>query len=303
MIRALYSAASGMLAQQMNVDTVSNNLANVNTPGFKKGRVEFQELMYQTLREPGAPSAMGQAIATGLQVGHGVRPSSSQRIFSVGTLQTTESDLDLAVEGQGFFQVQRPDGTIAYTRDGSFHLDGLRTVVTSQGLRVLGQSGLIAVPAGAANLSVLADGTVTAQLLGEEGSVILGKLDNGPISLPETLEGLTIDASGRITGNLPGRPETFIIGQVLLADFPNPAGAGALGGNLYGQTFSSGEPSIGRPTENGLGAIKQRTLELSNVQVVDEMVSLIMAQRAYEINSKAIQSADEMLAQANNLRR
>jgi flagellar basal-body rod protein FlgG len=292
-----------MLAQQMNVDTISNNLANVNTPGFKKGRVEFQELMYQTVREPGAPGVGGQAVAFGIQVGHGVRPASSQRIFSVGTLQTTESDLDMAVEGRGFFQVQRPDGTIAYTRDGSFHLDGFRTVATSQGLRVLGQSGLIAVPAGAANLTVLADGTVTAQLPGEAEPTILGKLDNGPISLPEMLEGMTIDASGRITGNLPGRSETFLVGRVLLADFPNPSGAGALGANLYEQTFSSGEPFVGGPTENGLGDIRQYTLELSNVQVVDEMVSLIMAQRAYEINSKAIQSADEMLAQANNLRR
>lgn len=303
MIRALYSAASGMLAQQMNVDIISNNLANVNTPGFKKGRVEFQELMYQNLREPGASVVLGQAIPTGIQVGHGVRPSASQRIFSVGILQTTESDLDVAVEGRGFFQVQRPDGTLAYTRDGSFHLDGLRTIVTSQGLRVLGQSGLIAVPAGAANLTVLADGTVTAELPDQDGPVILGKLDNGPISLPEGLEGLSVDASGRITGNLPGRPETFVVGRILLADFPNPAGVGALGGNLYGQTFSSGEPAVGGPAENGLGDIKQRTLELSNVQVVEEMVSLIMAQRAYEINSKAIQSADEMLAQANNLRR
>ncbi|ADL08731.1 flagellar basal-body rod protein FlgG [Thermosediminibacter oceani] len=268
MMRALWSASSGMLAQQLNVDVISNNLANVNTTGYKKSRVEFKDLLYETLRRPDVFQP-GQGNPVGLQVGHGVRPASTTRFFTEGNLQQTGNTFDLAIEGEGFFVVERPDGSRAFTRDGSFKvsIDGDdRYLVTSEGYYVL-------------------------------------DTDEDYISIPEDLTDINISANGTITGrDADGNIEE--IGTIALARFLNPEGLLAVGNNLFEQTAASGEYQLKEdPNEPGFGTILQGFLEMSNVQVVDEMVNLIVAQRAYEINTKAIQTADEMLGQANNLRR
>ncbi len=258
MLRALYSAASGMMAQQTNIDTISNNLANVNTTGFKKGRAEFQDLMYAHIRPP----IVGDV---GIMVGQGSRLSSISRIFANGSLQPTGQPMDLAIQGGGFFKVQRKDGTIAYTRDGAFHLDGQRRLVTAVGDLLLGKDGPITLPEAAVNHEVTADGIVRY--------------------------------ANQETG------ETSELGTIELAVFPNPSGLFGLGDNLYAASDASGKPTA-MPAGNSVsGRIVQGYLEASNVQSVEEMVSLIVAQRAYEINSKAVQSADEMLGIANQLRR
>lgn len=261
MIRALWSAASGMYSQQTAVDTISNNLANVNTSGYKRVRLEFQDLLYQNLR----PTLPGEA---GLQVGLGVKSAASARSFGVGNLQQTDNPLDLAIEGPGFFEVELPDG-VAYTRDGSFKLDSEGRVVTTGGyvVRLMGSGGdgdALEIPEGSSDLRVAKDGTVTVK---DED----GELDE--------------------------------IGRIRLVNFVNPAGLEAIGENLYRATQACGDTIEGDPGEEGFGGIAQGFLEMSNVQVVTEMINLIMAQRAYELNSKAIQSADEMLGIANNLRR
>lgn len=266
MLRSLWSAASGMLAQQLNVDTISNNLSNVNTPGFKKSRVQFQDLFYQALREPGTTSVLGVPLPLGLEVGHGTRPVATERIFTMGSLQVTEHPFDLAIEGAGFFMVDRGDGTIAYTRDGSFRIDADGFLTTAGGYYVLtADYGYIQVPEGATEFSVGSDGTVT---------VIEPEAD-----------------------------EPTELGQLGLTVFTNPAGLASLGQNLFAETPASGFAIETVGGEEGAGYIVQRTLEMSNVSVVEEMIALIVAQRAYEINSKAVQSSDEMLQQANNLRR
>ncbi|HEY8498179.1 MAG TPA: flagellar basal-body rod protein FlgG [Limnochordales bacterium] len=262
MMRSLWTAASGMAGQQFAVDTIANNLANVNTAGFKKSRVDFQDLLYQTIRFAGTAVTSGAEIPTGIQVGHGVRPVATVKIFSQGTFRETNNPLDLVIEGDGFFQILLPDGTVAYTRDGSFKKDSDGRIVTSDGFVLQPE---IVIPSDAVELSVGTDGTVSVVLV------------NG------------------------GEPQE--IGRIELARFINPAGLLNYGRNLFLATGASGPPIVGQPGMDGFGAIAQGHLEMSNVEVVEEMVNLIMAQRAYDANSKAIQASDDMLQSANNLRR
>ncbi len=262
MMRSVWTAGSGMTAQQFNIDTIANNLANVNTAGFKKSRVDFQDLLYQSVRYAGTPVTQGAQIPTGIQIGHGVRPVATQKIFTQGTFQQTDNPLDLVIEGEGFFQVLMPDGTVAYTRDGAFKMDGEGRLVTSDGFTLEPE---ILVPSNTVTVSVGTDGTVSAVLDGE--------------SEPQNL------------------------GSIELVRFVNPAGLQSFGRNLLLATAASGEPIMGTPGLEGFGAIAQGYLEISNVGVVEEMVNMIIAQRAYETNSKAIQASDEMLQTANNLRR
>jgi flagellar basal-body rod protein FlgG len=260
MLRSLYSAAAGMQSQQMNLDVISNNLANVNTTGFKKSKVEFQELLYQTSRAPGADQGSGNQLPTGIQVGQGSRPVATSRIFTTGDLSHTGEQLDVAVQGDGFFEVQMPDGTVAYTRDGALKTVSDGRIVTSDGLPL--QAGFQPVPAGTTNITIGSNGNVT--YTGASGTT------------------------------------TF---QVQLVRFTNAAGLESLGSNLFRETTASGPPQLGNPGQNGFGTLNQGYLELSNVKVVEEMVNLILAQRAYEVNSKAVQAADEMMQISNNLKR
>lgn len=242
-----------MSAQQVNIDTISNNLANVNTTGFKKARAEFQDLLYTQLQSP------VRQQAAGIAVGHGSRLSSVQRFFVGGSLQATGNDYDVAIQGSGFFRVQRADGTIAYTRDGAFRLDEQGQLVTSAGEVVLGATGPIKFGPGSDLVNIGPDGTV--------------------------------------------RQGDTVVGRISLALFANPAGLEAAGNNLWLETGASGNPRVANPGEPDAGGLVQFHLEASNVQTVEEMVNLIVAQRAYEINSKVVQSADEMMSLANNLRR
>jgi len=262
MIKAMRTAASGMAAQQLNVDNIANNLANVNTTGFKKSKVEFQDLLYKNMKQAGVSNAAGAAVPTALEVGYGTRPVATVRQFGVGELSETGNPLDMSIEGNGFFQINMPDGTLAYTRDGSFKLSADGQLVTSDGFTV---SPEISVPEDAEMISVGFDGTVYAKVVGQVDPQELGQLE--------------------------------------LAKFINPAGLEAIGHNLFVQSGASGEPITGSPSEEGLGNINQGYLELSNVDVVSEMVNMIVAQRAYEINSKAIQTSDDMSSLANNLKR
>lgn len=259
MIRALYSAASGMNAQQDNLDVISNNLANVNTTGYKKTKIEFEDLLYETQRAAGTDQGAGNELPTGIQVGHGSQVVATQKIFTTGELSSTGEQLDVAIQGDGFFEVQMPDGTLAYTRDGGFKTDSNGRVVTSNGLPV---QGFQAVPAGTTNIS--------------------------------------ISANGEVTYTTPSGATNF---QIQLTRFPNEAGLSSMGGNLYQQTAASGSPELGTPSQSGFGSLAQGYLELSNVTVVEEMVNMIEAQRAYEVNAKAVQAADEMMQMGNNLRR
>lgn len=262
MMRALWTAASGMIAQQTNIDVISNNLSNVNTTGFKKSRVDFQDLIYQNLRDPGAPSGQGGQLPTGLQIGNGVRPVATQKLYTQGSYQETGNSLDVVIEGSGFLQVTMPDGSVAYTRDGSLKKDGDGQIVTSEGYLLEPQ---LTIPENALSVNISSDGIVSVTISGS--------------STPQE------------------------IGQIELASFVNPAGLNSIGRNLVTETAASGAPITGTPGADGLGTIVQGYLEMSNVQVVEEMVNMIVAQRAYETNSKAIQASDEMLQQANNLRR
>ncbi|CUU10427.1 MAG: flagellar basal-body rod protein FlgG [Fimbriimonadales bacterium] len=262
MIRALHTAATGMEAQQFNIDVISNNLANVNTNGFKTVRADFEDLLYQTLRPAGASVAGGAQVPSGLQVGLGARPAATYGIFSTGAIQVTGNPLDLAIEGDGFFKVLLPDGTVAYTRDGGFKLDSQGRLVTSMGYPL-------------------------------EPEIIL----------PPDVEQVLIGRDGTISVRRGGQDGVEQIGQITLVRFINPAGLNRIGMNLYRMTPAAGEPIEGTPGTNGLGEIAGGSLEASNVQIVDEMVRLIMAQRAYEVNSRAIQTADEMLSVAKDLKR
>lgn len=262
MIRSLYTAATGMKANQLFVDNISNNLANVNTTGYKKSKMEFEDLLYQTLKEPGDGNADGARNPAGLQVGLGVRAVSSQKIFTQGNLTQTENPLDMTIEGNGFFQVMMPDGKVGYTRDGSFQIAADGNVVTSQGYLI-----------------------------------------EPPVVLPEGTQQVSIDDTGRVYVTLQDSEVADEIGQIETAQFINPAGLMALGSNLFTSTSASGDAEAGIPGENGLGLLKSGYLETSNVQLVEEMVSMIVAQRAYEISSKAIQTSEEMLQLANQLRR
>ncbi len=261
MMRSLWTAATGMQAQTANIDVISNNLANVNTSGFKRSRTEFQDLLYETVRAPGISTANGSEVPTGIQIGHGTRLVATQKVFVQGDFQNTQNELDLAIEGQGFFQVIQINGDIAYTRAGNFKIDSDGRLVTADGFILEPE---ITIPTDALDVSITPDGMV---------SVLQ-----------------------------PGQTEPSDIGTLQLAHFVNPAGLRYIGRNLLVQTTSSGEPTTGAPGEDALGTVAQGYLEMSNVSVVDEMVNMITAQRAYEINSKAIQTSDEMLQVANNLK-
>ena len=254
MIRSLYVAATGLQAQQINMDVIANNLANVNTTGFKSGRTVFQDLLYQNLTQPGAQSSQTTLYPSGLQLGTGVAPVATERLFTEGNLTQTGNSLDVAINGNGFFQILQPDGTIAYTRDGTFQLNNQGQLVNSSGYPL---QPAITIPASAQNITIGNDGTVSV--------------------------------------TLPGQAAAQQVGPIQLASFINPAGLQSIGGNLYLQTGSSGSPNTGQPTLNGLGSVQQGYLEASNVNVVSALVDMISTQRAYEINSKAVQASDQML--------
>ena len=261
MIRSLYTAATGMMAQQINQDVVANNLANVQTPGFKASRAEFQDLMYQISRQAGAGTTSGTALPLGMEVGLGSKLTSIQKIFTQGDYQQTGNRFDWAIEGDGFFQTDDGNGKTLYTRAGSWKISKDLFLVNSEGLKLTPE---VSVPAGTVTFTVDAGGTWTAK-----------------------------DKAGT----------TLSSGRLELAKFANPAGLTNLGRNLYAKTDGSGEPVTGNPDTEGFGTISQTFLEMSNVNVVDEMVQMIIGQRAYEINSKAIQTADNMLQLINNLKR
>jgi flagellar basal-body rod protein FlgG len=261
MIRSLYTAATGMKANQLYIDNISNNLANVNTTGFKKSKLEFQELLYQTMVDPGSGQSEGAKSPAGLQVGLGVRSAATQKIFAQGNLQETKNPFDLAITGTGFLQVQLPSGEVAYTRDGSLKVASDGTLVTSAGFPLEPQ-----------------------------------------ISIPEGARELSIDPNGRVMVQLNDTGTQEEIGQIEMVKFLNEGGLKSLGSNLYQVSPASGEPEIGMPGMNGLGTLAQGFLEASNVELVEEMVNMIVAQRAYEISSKAIQTSDNMLQMANQLR-
>ena len=260
MIRALYSAASGLEAQQLNIDVIANNLANVNTAGFKQSRAEFQDLLYQNVRASGAASSASTEFPVGLQVGLGSRPVATSRLFTQGDFKQTGSPLDLVIEGQGFFQVRLPNGETAYTRAGSFHLNREGALTTSDGALVDPQ---ITIPPDALTITIAPDGTVSV--------------------------------------TQPSQAQAQQVGAIQLASFPNPAGLNSIGKNLFLPTTSSGEATTGTPGENGIGTVNQGFLEQSNVSVVEEMVNMIVGQRAYEVNSKVVKTADEMLQTMNNV--
>lgn len=260
MIRSLWTAATGMEAQQLNMDVIANNLANVNSNGFKKSRADFQDILYQTSKVAGATAAGGGEVPTGIQVGLGSKVAAVQKVFTMGDIRTTNNELDLAIEGEGFFQVTQPDGEIGYTRGGAMKMDSTGRLVTSEGLPIAPE---VVIPAGATQISIGSDGIVEV-------------LEDG--------------------GNTPTE-----VGTIELARFSNPAGLKSLGHNLYAETISSGAAETGIPGEGGMGSVSQGYLEGSNVSIMEEMVNMIAGQRAYEINSKAIQTADEMLQMANGL--
>jgi len=259
-IKALFTAASGMRAQQVCIDAIANNLANVNTNGFKASNVNFEDLLYEQVVSPGTEVAEGFQIPTGIEIGSGVRIVSTAKRFSQGSVEQTRRDLDLCVQGRGFFAVNMPDGTTAYTRDGALGMDGERRMVTAQG-RPLADN--ITIPANTTRITVAADGKVYVQLAG---------------STDQTL-----------------------VGQIQLASFANAGGLRSMGGNLFAESVASGAPTLHVPGQESVGELKQGYLERSNVDVVAELVRLITAQRAYEINTKAITISDRMLSTSNSL--
>jgi flagellar basal-body rod protein FlgG len=254
MMRSLWISKSGMDAQQTQLDHITNNLANSATNGYKRSHAVFEDLMYQNLRQTGGATSDQTQLPTGLQVGLGVRTVATSRQFSQGNMQQTSNPMDVAIQGQGFFQIQMPDGTLGYTRDGAFQVDAQGQLVTSSGFSV--QPGIV-VPANATGVTIAADGTVTAAI--------------------------------------PGTPAGVTLGQLQLTGFINPAGLEPKGQNLFTETSSSGAPQTGAPGTNSLGTLAQGSLESSNVNVVEELVSMIQTQRVYELNSKAIQTSDQML--------
>ena len=249
-----------MESQQLNLDVIANNLANVNTTGFKRSKIEFQDLLYDTTRSAGAEQSNGNQLPTGLQIGHGSRAVATSKVFTEGELTQTGQPLDMAIQGDGFFQVTMADGTLAVTRDGAFKTSSSGQITTSDGLSV--QSGFQPIPVGTTGITLSPDGTVSLS-----------------------------SSSG--TTNF----------QLQLVRFANPAGLQSVGRNLYIETPASGTPETGTPNQAGCGSLQQNYLEMSNVKVVEEMVNMIVAQRAYEVNSKAVQASDEMMQQSNNLRK
>ncbi len=260
MIRALYTAASGMSAQQANLDTVANNLANSSTTGFRRRNLQFEDMMYQNLVTPGAAQSTS-TVSAGLQIGLGTHAVSTEVVNTQGDFNQTGNQLDLAISGQGFFQVTRPDGTIAYTRDGSFHLNSQGQMVTANGESL-----------------------------------------NPAISIPTNATSVTISQYGVVTATLPGQSQPSQLGQIQLATFPNAGGLSSIGGNLLQASGASGTPVVDVPGgATGLGTLQQGSLEASNVDVVEEFVQMVLAQRAYESNSKVIKTADDMYSQVNNM--
>ena len=251
---ALWVAKTGLDAQQTRMSVVSNNLANVNTTGFKKGRAAFEDLLYQTVRQPGAQTTQQTQAPTGLMLGTGVRVVATDKQFAQGNLQQTSNTFDLAINGRGFFQVLQPDGSTAYTRDGSFQVNAQGELVTAAGYAI--QPG---------------------------------------ITIPQNAQSVTIGNDGTVSVQLPNQAAAQQVGTLTLADFINPAGLQAKGDNLYLETAASGAPQTGTPGLSGLGSVQQGSLEASNVNVVEEMVNMIETQRAYEMNSKAIATTDQML--------
>ena len=260
MIRSLWIAKTGLDAQQTQMDVISHNLANVSTNGYKRSQAVFEDLIYQNMRQVGANSSSDTQLPTGLQLGTGVRPVATSRLFTQGNLQQTSNSFDLAISGHGFFQLQMPDGTTGYTRDGSFHPDAQGQLVNANGIPL---SPPISVPQGTRDVTIANDGTVTVSIAGQDG--------------------------------------VTQIGQIQLATFQNAAGLDPQGQNVFKETDASGAPTASTPGMNGAGMIQQGYLETSNVNVVEELVSMIQTQRAYEINSKAIQTSDQMLARISQL--
>ena len=262
MLRSLYTAATGMEAEQTQIDVVSNNISNVNTIGYKKQRAEFADLFYQTMEYAGTSTSATTKSPTGISVGLGVRPTAITKIFTQGNFKETHNNLDVAIQGDGFFQIQLPDGRIGYTRDGAFKLDANGNIVTSDGYKLIPN---ITLPADTVQISIGTDGTVSI-------------LEAGQTQMQQ-------------------------IGQIQLANFINPAGLHSLGSNLYINTSASGDPIVDNPGSSGLGSLRQGFVEMSNVQLVDEMTDLITGQRAYDAASKAIITSDQMLQTVNNLKR
>lgn len=261
MLKSLSTAATGMQAQQTNMDVIANNMANVSTMGFKKSRAEFEDLMYQTVKEPGSASGLNAISPNGVQIGHGVRTASVQKDFEIGAAKITKNALDLQIDGSGFFPIQLPDGQIGYTRDGAFKKD----------------------PNG--------------RICDRNGNPLQPE-----IVIPPNASGIEISASGQVAVSIGMSQVPQNIGQIELVNFVNPAGLKALGKNVFVPSGSSGLPQQGQPGTNGLGQVAQGQLEMSNVNIVDEMVNMITAQRAYETNSKVIQASDQMLQYMNQLR-
>jgi len=266
MVRSLWTGASGMIGQQANIDTISNNLANVNTHGFKKQRADFEDLLYQTVRTAGTPATEDTVVPVGIQLGHGVKLADTQRVFSQGSLQQTEVPTDIAIAGEGFFRIQMYDGSMAYTRNGNFKIDANGRLVTSNGYWVIPD-----------------------------------------IVLPENflIESLKVTQDGRVSVRVPrdGEEVDIDVGRLELYRFPNPVGLSTIGENLFRTTQASGDAIPGTPGYEGMGTLQHRFLEMSNVAVVQEMVNLIIAQRAYEFNSRTIQTSDSMLGTATTLKR
>lgn len=260
MIRALYTAASGMTAQQLNLDTIANNLANSSTAGFRQRQLQFQDMIYQNLVTPGAAQSQ-QTVSAGLQIGLGTKSAATEIIMSQGDLNNTGNPLDLAIQGNGFFQITRPDGTTAYTRAGSFHLNNQGTMVTTDGDPLIPN-----------------------------------------ITIPPNSTSVTITQYGVVNATQPGQTNPTQLGQIQLATFANPGGLNSMGSNLFTATLSSGDAVLGTPGgPEGLGTMQQGYLENSNVDVVTEFVQMVLAQRAYESNSKVIHAADTMYGQVNNM--
>lgn len=254
MLRSLWVAKTGLEAQQAQMDVITNNIANVNTNGFKRSRAVFEDLLYQTVRQPGAPSSQQSQFPTGLQFGTGVKPVATERLHTQGNLMQTGNSKDIAIDGKGFFQIQMPDGTIGYTRDGSFHVDNQGQLVTSSGYMLLPQ-----------------------------------------ITVPAEAQVLTVSRNGQVSVTVQGAAAAQELGTLQLASFINPAGLEARGENLYYETGASGAPVVNEPGTNGLGQLSQGFVEAANVNVVEEMVNMVQAQRAYELNSKAVTASDQML--------
>ncbi|MBU2887255.1 flagellar basal-body rod protein FlgG [Gilvimarinus agarilyticus] len=251
---ALYVSKTGLMAQDKQLTTISNNLANVGTVGFKRDSVTFEDLLYQTQRQPGAQNTQDNELPSGLQLGTGVRVVGTSKQFTAGSLQVTDQALDVAINGRGFLQVLRPDGSVAYTRNGQLQINGEGEVTNADGFLI-----------------------------------------EPAINVPENTSKITISTDGVVNAFIEGEVEPQQLGDIQLADFVNPAGLQAIGGNLFVESVASGNPLIGAPAQNGLGSLQQGMLENSNVEIVEEMVDMISTQRAYEINSKVVSTADQML--------